>query len=207
MRYLNSIGPLLAAILLYSCSQLVSDCKFPLNCEKENLAYNNGNFYYPSSLETSDCVERKLLKYFIVDGIRYCEDEDFRYIEFTGGSLDILDTCGWRQATVDFGQDNQINRTVVWFLKDSIYIDNYSIQYWNKSTVRWETSVDSYKRIITSSCFKSNNCPVVFLQDTFRTISTSKVRFLIKNCNSYFRMTEFEAYFDKPGERPACLLK
>jgi len=197
---------IIVSISILSCKKLVNNCEFSLYNDKNNLAFNDGNIYFPSSIETSECADKKLLKHFIIDGVRYCENEKYRYIEFTGGSNEIIDTCGWRCAIINFGQEYTFNRTALWFLKDSLHLSSYCIQCWNKETTTWD-SIKEHKGELISSSFKFGECPIVFIQDTFQPVRSSKVRFLVNNCYSTFRMTEFEVYYDKYGARPDCLIK
>lgn len=193
----NRIILITAILILFICCTQKRDCKCPLYCDRNNLAINNGNALFPSALETSDCTDRKLLKYFIVDGIRYNEDEELRYIEFTGGPLDIIDSCGLRCATIDFGQVVAFNQTILWFLKDSLRIDNYAIQYWCKILDEWKT-VKTFAGLISTQNYQKISCPIVAVKDTFATVSSSKIRFITNNCTCYFKITEFEVYLVKP---------
>jgi hypothetical protein len=188
----NTVILLLSLVSLSYCKTSSNHCNLSYISDEMNLAYNNGNSYYPSALETSECVDKKLLKQYIVDGIRYNEDESHRYIEFTGGSLDKIDTCGWRYLVVDFGQKFTFNNTQIWFLKDSLFIDNYTIECWKNN--EWE-AIKRFSGEIKSNNYDTISCPIVSLIDSFPKVTSSKIRIAINNCNSNFLITEFEVYY------------
>jgi fibronectin type 3 domain-containing protein len=129
----------------------------------------------------------------IVDGIT-CYDSWAHGLAFTGGTGSWMgEPCGWRQATVRFSKKQQINRVRVWHLGDEHIPKQWSVKFWNDTS--WQDVVQ--KSHIIRSDLKSSGpgyCSTPS-EDIFEPVTTSKVRFLVNNCDiTHGWIYEFEAF-------------
>ena len=179
----------------------------------ENLAYNNGSKEYPHPWESDIGWGGGFYVWTIIDGIRYAYHWKDG-LAFTGGKQHYIDSCGWRQATINFGEPKEFNKVIIWHQASchgcSVYL-KYKIQYYNDANNEWLTAVEHNNRELyfayfrddflylrlflqkgEGSWWKSWNVP---LEDTFKTVKASKVRFKLWNCNiKHGWITEFEVY-------------
>jgi hypothetical protein len=213
-------------IVIFLCPFLIycsdsSKYKFELFSPSNNLAYNSGDFKFPTPVESDQGWGGGSWKWHIIDGLRVKNgNSGWMYgLAFTGGNNDYIDTCGWRQMTIDFGKITSINRSIVFFLYE--IPDNYYILTWDDQEKKWDTSltVMQKRRFFYQLEEKFNKETDIFhdrkffapgylpLEDTFKTVSSSKIRFLFNNCDmDHGWVSEFEVYCDKNGDRPGCLL-
>ncbi len=171
-----------------------------------DLAFNDGRFKYPSPEESDEGWGGGHWCWQIVDGLRIRTTGWMGGLAFTGGSNCYEDTCGWRQATIDFGKDILFNRTLIFFVTSP----NAPKHYWvlaskDKSGV-WDTILERNIKSFYTSKFEGNGS--VAEEDTFCTVKSRKIRYTFNNCDmDHGWILEFEVYYDKPGDRPACLFE
>jgi len=174
-----------------------------------DLARNDGTFKYPSPMESDKGWGEAVFPWHIVDGIRERGNYWGYGLAFTGGKENYEDSCGWRQATINFGEPQTFNRVVIWHATDNLIIPEYYLRSWNIKLERWDTLVCKHDIVQRTSSIKdknkkSNSIPV---EDVFTTVSSNKIQLLFNNCNaSHGWINEFEVYNDKPGDRPECLV-
>ncbi|MBN2350277.1 MAG: hypothetical protein JXJ22_15675 [Bacteroidales bacterium] len=217
MRRFYKIGLILKIvwILLFinSCHNN-SDYDFSPYSSEGNLALNDGTTKSPDPLESDEGWGGGQYPWQIIDGIRFSTNFWTSGLAFTGGKEEYIDTCGWRQATINFGVPVQFNRTVIWMERDTI--DHYYIQYWNEENKVWKNAIEvsdkikklkEYYLIFYEEHFKTYQRSSIAYEDTFPTVTSSRIRFLFNNCNSgHGWINEFEVYYDKEGERPKCMV-
>ena len=180
---------------------------------ENNLAYNDGSSTFPHPLDSDNGWGGGAYKWHINDGIRLAASHWTYGLAFTGGRDEYIDTCGWRQAAINFGRTVLINRTVIWLERD--YFDEYSIEYLNEITGKWDKAVHVTGKLATINTYINFywDSQEIFhrlsipCEDTFKVIKTEKIRFKLNNCQGgHGWINEFEVYYDKPGERPQCLV-
>ena len=176
-----------------------------------NLAFNNGIYIYPNPLESSDGWGGGNWKWHIIDGFRYRHNSWMGGLAFTGGSDNLIDTCGMRQVSIDFGNVYSFNRIVVSYPHPSQIPNDYVVLYWNHLKSDWDTAalisnVHNKDRLILEYS-KINKLYGLTVEDTFNTVTSRKIMFQFNNCNmEHGWISEFEVYYDKPGNRPECLI-
>ncbi len=172
-----------------------------------DIAKNDGTFKYPSPMESDRGWGEAVFPWHIVDGIRERGNYWGYGLAFTGGTECYEDTCGWRQATIDFGETRKFNRVVIWHACDNTHIQEYFLQSWNDKTNKWDTFLqrsDMYSIVNEYQLKYKHAIPV---EDTFPTIESRKIRYLFNNCyGSHGWITEFEVYCDNEYDRPECLV-
>jgi hypothetical protein len=173
-----------------------------------DLAYNSGYLLYPNPLESDKGWGGAPFKWHLVDGIRTKSNYWNMGLAFTGGLLEYIDTCGWRQATINFGKPVLFNRVVVWLYTNdmSILPDSFKIQNWCEQTQEWQIAksvINKRERIapyftkIQNECAKKGVALVVPYEEIFPPVNSSKVRFIFNNCGiDHGWINEFEVYFD-----------
>jgi|WetSurMetagenome_2_1015567.scaffolds.fasta_scaffold07924_4 hypothetical protein len=173
-----------------------------------NLAYNNGYSLYPNPLESDKGWGGAPFKWHLVDGIRTKSNYWNMGLAFTGGILEYIDTCGWRQATVDFGKPVIFNRIVIWLYTNDVTMlpDSFKIQHWTAETRKWELTkqvrdkrkqMEPYFNEIQNECIKKKVALAVPYEEVFPSLKSSKVRFSFNNCGIDFGwINEFEVYND-----------
>lgn len=142
----------------------------------------------------------------LVDGIRQRGNFWSYGLAFTGGKDCIEDSCGWRQATIDFGEPVRFNRVIIWHAVDNINIPVYYLCSWNEERQSWDKILKETDLLGRTKSYIKNHPLSIPVEDTFPTIISRKIRFLFNNCNGdHGWLNEFEVYYDKPGDRPDCL--
>jgi hypothetical protein len=168
-----------------------------------DLAFNDGRYKYPTPEESDEGWGGGRWCWQIVDGLRTSAVGWIYGLAFTGGGNNYEDTCGWRQATIDFGKDISFNRTLIFF-----NATNAPKHYWilackDKSWV-WDTILERKIKSYPIGKFYLNS-PIAE-EDTFQTVKSRKIRYTFNNCDmDHGWIFEFEVYNDKPGDRPDCL--
>jgi hypothetical protein len=153
----------------------------------DNLAYNPTRQGYPHPSESDMGWGGGMDVWDIVDGNRsYTEWENG--LAFTGGINSYWFPCGWRQATIDFGEPKTFNCVMIWHhtaLVNHIPTE-YKIQVWDGGEwvdVFWTTNGHSYvredMRIQGGGWYVS-----VPTYNTFPEVTASKVRFSMDNCDT-----------------------
>jgi len=174
-----------------------------------DLARNDGTFKYPSPMESDKGWGGAIFPWHLVDGIRERGNYWAYGLAFTGGKENYEDSCGWRQATIDFGEPRAFNRVVIWHAGDNLDIPEYFIRSWNKKLKQWDTLVCKKDIVRRTNPIKEkdktrNSIPS---EDVFPTVVSNKVQFYFNNCKgSHGWINEFEVYYDRPGDRPECLV-
>ena len=180
----------------------------------ENLAYNDGYSDFPHPLDSDEGWGRAKYKWHIIDGIRMTRNNWEYGLAFTGGMNEYIDTCGPRQATIDFGQECEMNRIVVWHHHGRP--SSYDLFAWVDSARRWqvfkavhnlEDHYFTYEDIFLQELDDKGYLGVYPIEDTFATISTSKVKIVYTNCKEvHIWINEVEVYNDNFADRPGCLV-
>lgn len=144
----------------------------------------------------------------IVDGQRLCAggSQWACGIAFTGGVRGYNGPCGWRQATIDFGQPTTFNRVVVWHHALEHVPNTYKIAYWSGSAwVELFSTTNghaymSYPDAAVNEWWGSYSTPT---DNTFQPVTGTKVRYSLNNCDIVHGwIYEFEVYLDAPVNHP-----
>lgn len=180
--------------------------EFTKDSPSNDLAKNDGSFMYPNPMESDPGWGEAVFPWHLVDGIRYRGDFWSYGLAFTGGKECIEDSCGWRQATIDFGEPVRFNRIIIWHAGDNTNIPFYYLCCWNKQTQNWDTILRKTDLKSRAKAFIEKNERSIPAEDTFSDVLSDKIRYLFNNCSGdHGWLNEFEVYYDKPGERPDCL--
>jgi hypothetical protein len=173
---------------------------------QNNLAYNNGYSLYPNPLESDKGWGGASFKWQIIDGIRTKKNYWNYGLAFTGGKSEYIDTCGWRQATINFGMPVKYNRVVIWLNKYGELPDSFRIMNWDDMKSRWiltksvvgkRQQVKLYFSIFEQECEKMNVAGVIPYEEVFPEVKSSKLRFIFNNCGiDHGWINEIEVYCD-----------
>lgn len=166
----------------------------------EDLALNRSGSGYPSPLGSDPGWGGGSYPWQIVDGHRLCPNGFQGWmcgLAFTGGTGQYMgQPCGWRQATIDFGQPKTFNRVVVWHIGLEHVPNTYKIEYWNGSA--W---VEVFS---TTNGHDFLSFPLA-TDNTFTAVTGSKVRYALKNCDIVHGwIWEFEVYLDAVNQPPVA---
>jgi hypothetical protein len=173
-----------------------------------DLAYNSGYALYPNPLESDKGWGGAPFKWHLVDGIRTKSNYWNMGLAFTGGILEYIDTCGLRQATINFGKPVLFNRVVIWLYTNDMTLlpDSFKIQHWNEQTQEWlitknvinkREQIAPYYPEIQKECAKKGVALVVPYEEILPQVKSSKVRFVFNNCGiDHGWLNEFEVYCD-----------
>lgn len=209
-KLVNIISFLLTSwiFILNGCNDFKTQREYEIFSPPNDLAYNDGKFRFPSPVESDKGWGGGSWCWHIVDGLRSKTSGWMSGLAFTGGSEQFIDTCGWRQMTIDFGKEISFNRIIV-FHVDPVNIPlDYWVLYWDSKTEIWDTAAAFHldKVYIRSLSVKFKE-QEPFIEDTFKTVKSRKIRYIFNNCKTdHGWINEFEVYYDKPSERPDCLL-
>jgi hypothetical protein len=179
----------------------------------DNLALNPIWTGYPHPLESDSGWGGGSNKWGIVDGIRL-EAAWNRGLAFTGGTAPYIAPCGWRQATINFGQPTTFNRVMVWHHALEHVPNTYKIQYLDGGTwVDVFSTVSGHDYLVypanpPTNWWESFSTPT---ENTFDPVTSDKVRFALWNCDIVHGwIYEFEAYLTdsepptaNPVQKPA----
>jgi len=172
----------------------------------DDIARNDGTFKYPCPMESDPGWGEAIFPWHMVDGIRVRGNYWAYGLAFTGGREGYEDSCGWRQATIDFGEPMQFNRVVIWHAGDNVGIPVYYLRCWNDGRKDWDTLLCRTDMSLRTSEFKAKHQMSIPVEDTFPTVVTRKIQYLFNNCNTdHGWINEFEVYNDAKGARPECL--
>ena len=120
----------------------------------------------------------------ITDGIAFYRDTWAHGLAFTGGDDNWAGKpCGYRQATLDFGTARQFNRVLVWHYGDQHIPTTYGVDYWDGSTWLPAGGTSSVRRDLATSGGGLPGWGAVPTETIFPTVTGSKVRFWLNNCN------------------------
>lgn len=166
-----------------------------------NMAHNPTRMSHPNPLESDPGQGSTDNLWEIVDGQRnYFLGQ--RGLAFTGGKCDPA--CGWRQATIDFGEPQTFDRVVVWHHGLEHVPTTYKIQYWNEQNwVDVFSTTNGYDYLLYPTDFATEwwekfSTPT---ENTFDPVTSSKVRFTLDNCDiTHGWIYEFEVYRASPEQ-------
>ena len=163
----------------------------------EDIALNPSRSGYPHPLESDRGWGGGSDKWEIVDGVRRYS-EWYHGLAFTGGRWPYIEPCGWRQATINFGEPKTFNRVLVWHHGLEHVPNTYKIQYWDgTSWVDIFSTADGhaylkYPADPPDNWWESFSTPT---ENTFDPVTSSKVRFALYNCDIVHGwIYEFEVY-------------
>lgn len=197
----------LLLMVLFSCK--TSDDSFSAFSPADNIAFNDGTSLYPNPSASDKGWGGAPFKWHIVDGLRTKSNYWNMGLAFTGGLYEYIDTCGWRQATVDFGAPMDFNRVIIWFNSSDLQLlpDSFLIQHRDEETGNWITlknvsdkrrQLEPVVKDIFKACNRKNLALVVPYEEAFPTVHSSMVRFVFNNCGvDHGWINEFEVYFDR----------
>ena len=177
-----------------------------MNSPIDDIARNDGTFKYPSPMESDPGWGEAIFPWHIVDGIRVRGNYWAYGLAFTGGREGYEDSCGWRQATIDFGEPKAFNRVVIWHAGDNVTIPIYYLRCWSDGRNDWDTLLCKKDMLNRAVEFQAIHCLSIPVEDTFTTVVSCKIQYLFNNCNGdHGWINEFEVYNDAKGDRPECL--
>jgi parallel beta-helix repeat protein len=166
-----------------------------------NVSLNSAASGSPDPLESDAGWGGGTRPWDLVDGKRMYAGEWARGLAFTGGTASYGgQSCGWRQATINFGAPRTFNRVAVWHHGLDQVPNTYKIQTWNGAT--WvdafsTTNGHDYLKFPVSSpveWWESWSTPT---ENTFDPVTSSKVRFTFNNCDiTHGWLYEIEVYYD-----------
>jgi len=161
------------------------------NADGRNIALNESRTGYPSINESDPGWGGGNYPWDLLDGIVVYEGWQhglaFRRDNYGGGG-----PCGWRQATIDFGETVTFNKVRVWHYRDEDIPNTYKIEYWDGETWIELFYTDNGRDYITQ--IAPNNL-VFATENVFDRVSGSKIRFVLNNCDiTHGWLYEFEVY-------------
>lgn len=205
-RYTGKTTLLIGALLMMSIFGLanvsaLADTYPPSETSPpENIASNPARIGFPHPLESDNGWGGGSDKWDIVDGVRK-EPAWYNGLAFTGGMRPYIAPCGWRQATINFGELKTFNRVIVWHQALYHVPNTYQIQYWDGMS--W---VDIFSTTSGHDYLKYPDDvggPVwwggfsIPLENTFEPVTSTKVRLRLNNCDLVHGwIFEFEVYYD-----------
>lgn len=161
-----------------------------------NIALNPSRIGYPSPLESDNGWGGGADTWDIIDGITAYGSEWWNGLAFTGGTYGY-GPCGWRQATINFGEPKSFNRVVVWHAGMEHAPNTYKIQYWDG--INW---VDVFS---TTDGHAYLTLPEAYTENTFPSVTSSKVRFALNNCDIVHGwIYEFDVYGSPVNQPPVA---
>jgi hypothetical protein len=201
---MNKFTTLLVAIvitivwIIANNTNVLADDTFPpaTTSPPEDLAQNPSGTGFPHPLESDQGWGGGSDKWDIVDGLRTYSEWD-NGLAFTGGILNYIEPCGWRQATISFEEPKMFNRVTVWYHGQDNAPNTYKIQYWDGSSwvdVFSTTSGHDYLKYPADppTNWWESNTPT---ENTFDLVTSSKVRLALNNCDmGHGWIYEFEVY-------------
>jgi PKD domain len=145
-----------------------------------NIALNPSGTGFPNPLESNNGWGCCPNKWAMIDGAIAAPSWNYGFA-WGGGTRNWNgESCGWKQATINFGEPKTFNRTVTYHHGQGHVPTEYKIQYWDGSN--W---IDTISVANNMTCQESDpnyidNCP---LDDTFSPVTASKVRYTFdQNC-------------------------
>jgi len=199
-------------VVIWSCNKK-PQVNFSTFSPGTDLAYNDGYSLYPNPLESDKGWGGAPFKWHIVDGLRTKANYWNYGLAFTGGKDEYIDTCGWRQVTINFGKPISYNRVVIWIyhsVKD-LLPDSFKIMHWSDQDHKWVLTkdvknklkqVDSYFFAFETECEIKKVNIVIPYEETFPVVKSSRVRFQLNNCGTdHGWINEFEVYNDPISEQ------
>jgi hypothetical protein len=163
-----------------------------------NIALNPGRTGYPHPLESDSGWGGGSSPWDMLDGKTAYTDTWAHGLAFTGGTGSWAgQSCGWRQATVNFGTPQTFNRVLVWHHGEDHIPTTYVVEYWDSanwlpvggtSTVRYDLRSDT------------TTWGAIPTETIFPAVTGSKVRLRLNNCNiTHGWIYQFDVFAGAPG--------
>jgi hypothetical protein len=199
-------------ILICGCV-IKQSIRFSTFSPENNLAYNDGYSLFPNPLESDKGWGGATFKWHLVDGIRAKVNYWNMGLAFTGGFVEYIDTCGWRQATINFRIPTTFNRVVIWLNTNNTNLlpDSFNILSWSENSKNWSTikkvtnkrkAMEPYIPLLQDVCEEKKIALVVPYEEVLPPTISSKVRFQFNNCGiDHGWINEFEVYYDSINEQ------
>ncbi|MFT3892849.1 MAG: hypothetical protein QM730_14550 [Anaerolineales bacterium] len=132
----------------------------------------------------------------ITDGKTSYSDTWAHGLAFTGGTSSWMgQACGYRQTTLDFGTPKQFSRVLIWHHGMDHVPTIYGVDYWNGT--QWLPAGGS--STLRSDLETTTGSGSVPTETIFPSVTGSKVRFWMNNCNiTHGWIYEFQV-FDANG--------
>jgi hypothetical protein len=164
------------------CSGVCSAGVCTTPCTPTDLALNLSGSGYPSPLESDQGWGGGSYPWDILDGKTSYTDTWAHGLAFTGGILGYAgETCGRRQATVDFGTPRTFNRLLAWHHAAEHVPTSYHVEYWDGSAWLNAGGTSAHRTDLADYASGSGSEPT---ENLFPTVTASKVRFVIdSNCD------------------------
>ncbi len=164
---------------------------------EDNIAINKAGTGFPHPLESDKGWGGGANPWEIIDGIRTYSDWQ-KGLAFTGGKESYVEPCGWRQATINFGEPKTFKAVMVWYHGLDQVPNTYKIQHWDGASwvnIFSTTNGHAYLKYpaeTPSNWWESWSTPT---ENTFALVTSSKVRFTFNNCDiTHGWIYEFEVY-------------
>jgi len=172
-------------------------------CEKRNIALNPNRKGYPHPLDSDRGWGGGSDKWEIVDGKRDYP-EWYHGLAFTGGHHSYVESCGERQATINFGEPKTFDKVIIWHHGHGGIPKECKLQYWDDSN--W-IDIDFYREVDLE--YRSGGAGATPDILKFMPVTSSKVRYAFNNCgknildepNVHGWMYEFEVYEATPASK------
>jgi hypothetical protein len=145
-----------------------------------NIALNPSGTGFPNPLESNNGWGCCPNKWAMIDGAIAAPSWNYGFA-WRGGTRNWSgESCGWKQATINFGELETFNRTVTYHHGQAHVPTEYKIQYWDGANWIDVVSVTNNMTCQESDPNYVDNCP---LDDTFSPVTASKVRYTFdQNC-------------------------
>lgn len=146
----------------------------------QDLALNPTQAAYPNPLGSDPGWGGGSYPWDILDGATSYPDTWAHGLAFTGGTASWMgQPCGWRQATVDFGEMKTFDRVLAWHHGDEHIPTIFSVEYFNGKT--WlPAGGTSSTRFDLRTTSGAGSVPT---ENVFPPVTGSQVRFILNNCN------------------------
>jgi hypothetical protein len=166
--------------------------------EPINLALNTSGTGFPSPLESDPGWGGGSYPWEMLDGNTFYTDTWAHGLAFTGGTDNWAgQPCGWRQATVNFGAPQTFNRVLVWHHGDDHIPTTYLVEYWDGANWLAVDGTSTVRQDLRSGSVGWGSVPT---ETIFPTVTGSKVRFRLNNCNiTHGWIYQFDVYNTAPS--------
>ena len=148
----------------------------------------------------------------MVDGLTYYSDTWAHGLAFTGGFPGWIEPCGWRQATLNFGEPKTFGRALVWHHGGEHIPTIYTLEYWDGAAWLPVGGTSSVRYDLEMPPAGVDGWGAVPTEHIFPAVTGSKIRFMVNNCDiQHGWIYEFEVFAPeaiqvsidiKPGKLP-----